>query len=48
MKFILSKNINRFFNKGDIVTIIKDWGDLLYISNGFHRVAVTYKDLKVI
>ena len=38
--YVLNKDINSFFSKGDVVTIIKDWGELLYVSNGFHRVAV--------
>ena len=38
--YTLNRNINNFFLKGDTVTIVSDWGSLIYISNGFHRVAV--------
>ena len=39
---LLTANINNFFYKGDTVTVIADWGDMLYVSakNGIHRVAV--------
>ena len=45
-KYILIKDINSFFEKGDIITIVSDWGDLLYISKGFHRVAVNRNEIK--
>lgn len=38
VKFKLNRDINRFFTKGTIITIVDDWGDSLYISNGLHRV----------
>ena len=47
ISFVLLVNINSFFHKGDMVTLVSDWGDLAYISKGIHRTAVDKKELKV-
>ena len=47
-KYILIKDINSFFEKGDLVEIISDWGDLLYIEKGIFRVAVQRNEIKEI
>ena len=37
-EYRLNRDLNSFFPKGTIVTIVEDWGHCLYISNGLHRV----------
>ena len=47
VELILKKDINNFFHAGDVVTVIEDWGDNnIYVSNGFHRVAITERDIQ--
>ena len=38
VRYRLNRDLNSFFPKGTIVTIVKKWGDSFYISNGLHCV----------
>ena len=40
MYYTLNINANSFFMKGDVVKLISDWGDLLYVENGLYRIAL--------
>ena len=41
-ELVLRKTINSFFNAGDMVIVVSDWGDMLYVhkKGGIHRVAI--------
>ena len=41
-ELVLMKIINSFFDIGDTVIVVADWGDMLYVhkKGGIHRVAI--------
>jgi hypothetical protein len=45
--YVLNTDINSFFLKGTRVTIVRYWGDSVYVKkvNGIHRVTVEKSEL---
>lgn len=45
----INKALNIFFDKNDLVKIVADWGDMLYVEKvkGIHRIAIDkFKDVR--
>ena len=39
-QLIINKDLNQYFDNGDIVTVVSDWDNLVYVSKGIFRIAI--------